>query len=139
MQAERSELRELIRRYDRALNEGNAEALASLFADDAVMMPPNEPVIAGRAAILKRHAYLFDTVSLRHSLKSDEQVVADTWAFDRGRYNMSVIPFREGQSCKEKGNYVTIFKRQTDGTWKISTDIWNCSQETPLPKPTGKE
>ena len=134
-----SELRELIRRYDRALNEGNAEAIAGLFADDAVMMPPNEPVITGRAAILTRHASLFDTVSLRHSLQSDERVVADPWAFDRGTYDMAVIPFREGQSWQEKGNYVTIFKKQADGTWKIQSDIWNCSQKTLSPNATGKE
>ena len=92
MEPESTKLKMLILKYDRALNDGNAQVIADLFAEKAVMMPPDEPVIEGKGAILLRHQSLFERASLRHSLKSDELVIANHWAFDRGTYEMVVLP-----------------------------------------------
>jgi len=31
----------------------------------------------------------------------------------------------KGKPAKENGKYVEIFKKQTDGSWKVIVDIWN--------------
>ena len=45
-------MREVVTRYEAASNDGNAEALAALYADDALVMPPDGGSISGHTAIL---------------------------------------------------------------------------------------
>ena len=40
-----------VQRYVEASNQGDADALASLYADDAVLLPPDHEPVRGRAAI----------------------------------------------------------------------------------------
>src|SRR5215207_5806665 len=40
-----------VQRYVDASNQGDADALASLYADDAVLLPPDHEPVRGRAAI----------------------------------------------------------------------------------------
>jgi len=47
------EIRDLYRRYLEARREGDAEALASMYAEDGILIPPERPPIKGRAEICK--------------------------------------------------------------------------------------
>jgi ketosteroid isomerase-like protein len=40
-----------------------------------------------------------------------------------GRYNLPATPKEEADS----GKYVMCLKRQRDGAWKLTADIWNSS------------
>jgi ketosteroid isomerase-like protein len=56
------------------------------------------------------------------TIKSEETQVADDWGFDRGTYTYLITPKKEGESGFVDGKYLTIYKRQADGSWKISHD-----------------
>ena len=49
--ADARELTELLAGYDRARNSGDVEAVITAWADDAVMMAPEQSPIVGKAAI----------------------------------------------------------------------------------------
>lgn len=125
MKTETSEIKNLVEAYDRALNEGDAQAIADLFAENALMLPPNEAVIAGKEAICLRHKNLFDQVKLQHALNSDNLIISDTLAVVEGIYEMTVISRQFAEKSTERGKYVTIFQKQPGGYWKIRFDIWN--------------
>jgi ketosteroid isomerase-like protein len=43
-----------------------------------------------------------------------------------GKYDMTIQP--EGQEeIKDNGKYLVIWKKATDGAWKLHVDIWNTS------------
>lgn len=58
-QAPASPLLELTQQYLAAAKAGDAAKVASFYAEDAVVMPPNAPPIEGRRAIQLDHERLF--------------------------------------------------------------------------------
>jgi hypothetical protein len=38
----------------------------------------------------------------------------------------------------DKGNYVTVYRKQPDGTWKLVVDIGNTALPAPPPKKQGQ-
>jgi ketosteroid isomerase-like protein len=51
-------------------------------------------------------------------------------AYQRGTYQMTML-LPGGVTASDSGKYVEIRRRQADGTWLITRDIWN--SDIPLP------
>ncbi|HEY7482654.1 MAG TPA: SgcJ/EcaC family oxidoreductase [Gemmatimonadales bacterium] len=107
-------------RYVAASNEGDAEALTELYADDAVLLPPDHEPIRGREAIGEFWRQGTDTGLEVSTLRLE---VDGTVAYLIGRYH---LPPTEGEEA-DSGQYVLCLKRQSDGSWKLTADIWNGS------------
>ena len=92
------------------------------YAPDAVVMPPNGPVVTGGAAIT---AFLesFPPISnFQFSLVHVEGTPDMAWV--QGTYGMTTTP--EGSTpVNDTGKYIEIWKKQADGTWKVVRDIFN--------------
>jgi uncharacterized protein (TIGR02246 family) len=109
-----------VHRYVAASNQGDARALADLYAEDAMLLPPDHEPVRGREAI---GAYW--------SQGTDEGLEVTTLAVEVngdlgylvGRYN---LPATEEEPA-DSGKYVMCLKRQRDGAWKLTADIWNQS------------
>ena len=67
----------------------------------------------------------------RFSLSVDEVQATGDWAFERGRYEITLAPKAGDAPMDDTGKYITIYQRQSNGSWKIARDIWNSDQ--PLP------
>lgn len=52
-----------------------------------------------------------------------ETVVMGDWAFSRGTYTADLTS--GGNAVHVDGKFMTIFRRQDDGSWKIYRDIFN--------------
>ena len=114
-----------------ALNAGDADGWAACFADDGVQMPPNFGTNAGRAAIEGWSKGFLTMFSCQFKLAVDEVQVTGHWAFERGRYDITIRPKSGGGSMDDNGKYITIYQKQPEGGWKIARDIWN--SDRPLP------
>ena len=109
-----------VRRYVAASNQGDAKALAALYADDAMLLPPDHEPIQGREAI-----------GDFWSQGTDEGLEVKTLAIEVnsdlgylvGRYNLPATD----EEPADSGKYVMCLKRQRDGSWKLTADIWNRS------------
>ncbi len=105
-------------------NAHELDKLVECYAPDAVYMPPHHAAVHGKQAI---HEYLqgplkhgvtgltYDVTYIRHS---------GDLAYDVGRYTMTV-PHKGGGTRQDKGKYLTVWKRQPDGGWKIVADTWS--------------
>ena len=119
-----------------AFNAKDAAKIAAFYADDAVVMPPNQPLIKGRRSIeaYYQRGFAQDFTNLR--LTPMELAVAGARAFEVGT---SSLLLRSGSSgtvpgsgpVSEHGKYVVVYK-QVSGDWKIAYDIFN-SDESPSP------
>ena len=115
--------------FNSAYSAGNATAIGSLLAEDAVWMPPGEPAVVGRSLIQARYALQFSATHSSFTLQRGEILVLANLAWLRGPYQRIDTPATGGPSTTMTGKYVMIFRRDR-GDWKIINDCWN-SDETP--------
>lgn len=114
-----------------ALNAGDAEAWVAQFADDGVQMPPNAPANVGRTMIGSWSRAFLAQFRLQFALTVDEVRVLGEWAFERGRYTISLHPKAGGPPMQDIGKYITVYQRKPGDTWRMARDIWNSSNPPP--------
>jgi uncharacterized protein (TIGR02246 family) len=118
--ASRGAIEATVDRYVAASNEGNATALTELYAEDAVLLPPDHEPVHGREAIGEFWRQGTDTGLEVSTLRLE---VEGDVAYLVGQYRLPPTEQEEADS----GQYVLCLKRQKDGTWKLTADIWNGS------------
>lgn len=116
---------EIWTRYSSAYNSGDIDSWIALWADNGVQMPPGFPPVLGKEEIRKRNQAVLDRFTFDLRITNEEIGVADDWAFARGTYKATLTPKHGGERTHVDGKYLTIFKRQSDGSWKIYRDIFN--------------
>jgi uncharacterized protein (TIGR02246 family) len=112
-------------RFADAAKRGDTAVVGAIYADDVVVMMPNEPAQRGRDAALKSFASAFTRAQLKEfNIKTDDVQVGGDLAVETGTYEMT-MQAAPGREVKDKGKYVVVWKRQGDGSWKIVRDIFN--------------
>jgi uncharacterized protein (TIGR02246 family) len=119
-------LRAAVEAYFDAANAGDAARWASLYTEDAVMMPPNSPVVEGRAAIESWLAMLPVKITDAEG-KVLEVEGAGNVAYVRGTYSMSLQIPGVPQSVPQQGKLLQIYARQPAGSWLLARDMWNAN------------
>lgn len=115
--------------WDRASEAKSAEGWLSFYTDDAIMMPPGEPVCtdkASREASIK-NMFAIPGVSLRFQSTKVEVSRMGDLGYAAGVYQFSSKDAK-GNVINETGKYCETWKKQTDGSWKCIVDIWNADQ-----------
>lgn len=116
-----------------AMMGGDMQKTLAYYDDNAMEMAPNMAVVKGKDAIksfmeqmsksgMKMTAVDFTTVDLQAS---------GTIAYEIGTYDMSMSAGKMGE-MSDKGKYVSVWKEQADGTWKIVAEIWNTDKPMPV-------
>ena len=118
--ASRKAIEAAIQRYVEASNKGDAATLASLYAEDAVLLPPDHEPIRGRVAIGN---YWRQGTDEGLEVTNLDIEVDGNLGYLVGRYNLPATD----EEPADSGKYVMCLKRQRDGTWKVTADIWNQS------------
>lgn len=122
--ADATALRAALEAYVDAANAGDAARWASLYTQDAVMMPPNSPVVEGRAAIESWLAML--PVKIMDAEGTALEVEgAGSLAYVRGTYSMSLQVPGLPEPVPQRGKLLQIYARQPAGSWMLARDIWN--------------
>jgi uncharacterized protein (TIGR02246 family) len=109
-------------------NKGDAAAVIQFYADDAVLLPPNGPRVAGKGAIRARYEEGFRHFRFAISSSSEETHVFGDWAFDRGTTAGKTIPKTDESSRQIHDKYVMILHREPGGAWKIARLMWNAAE-----------
>jgi uncharacterized protein (TIGR02246 family) len=132
--ADAEAIRNLNAEYDKAASSQDlAWFSANFYTDDAVALPPNDPMVSGKEAIAADDKETYDQYSSTQLSGPVEEVLSSgNLAVARGAYAWSGMPKASGLSAvNEKGKWVGIFRRQGDGKWKCSQLIWNSDQPAP--------
>jgi len=115
-----------------AMKANDAEALGRLVTEDAVLMPPNQPPIVGRAAVIDWFAGVVkEARTTGIGILEREVIVAGDWGIERGSFAWTVAPTAGGSPIEDRGNFLAIHQRQIDGTWKVTRNIWNSTIPAP--------
>ena len=124
------ELLEADRAYAAAVDTGGSRAWASWFAEDGGMVQPGVGLVEGRAEIRAFMATL-DGPGLSLSWAPDhaDMAASGDLGWTTGTYvARNVAP--DGTASEDRGRYVSIWRKDEDGRWKVIMDLGN---------PTGAE
>jgi uncharacterized protein (TIGR02246 family) len=111
--------------FDAAIS-GDASRWASLYANDAVIMPPNSAAVEGRGAIETWLKALPVVITDADGEALEVDGTGDL-AYVRGTYAMSMEVPSVAQPVRQEGKLLQIYARQQDGTWLLARDIWNAN------------
>lgn len=111
--------------YEATLEANDVDAWLSLWTDDGIQMPPNEPLVIGKDRIRLRNAAALKTFSIEMDITNQEVEIMRDFAFSRGVYTATLTPYDGGNAIPVDGKFMTILKRGQDGSWKIHRDIFN--------------
>jgi ketosteroid isomerase-like protein len=114
---------------------GQADSIADVFAQNVWQMPPNSPPLVGRDSLLSFWRNAVATGKWQFDLKTDDVITADSLAIERGHFTLKVVagPKAQYPSFEDHGNYVVVWRRESDGKWRA---VWDAPVSTvPMPMP----
>ena len=128
--ADDSAIRAINKTWFDSHNAGDAATIASLYAEDAVVMAPGSPMARGSSAI--KALFETDINAMTKAGLTEKQGTGDfSVSGDIGwESNTYSVTDKAGKTV-ETGKYLTVFARK-DGKWSIVRDIWNA--DAPPPK-----
>jgi uncharacterized protein (TIGR02246 family) len=123
-------IRSLDARFEQGMSTGDAEALASLYAPDAVVLPPGMPRAEGTDAIRSAWLQMFAAgLPTAVSIDTERVVVSESgdMAYQLGTVSMTIAA-PDGSTITDTGKFLTIHEPTEGGEWKIVVDTWNTDQ-----------
>jgi uncharacterized protein (TIGR02246 family) len=129
--ADADAIRAVAKDYETTTNAGDLERWIQTFTEDAVLLPPDHPMMAGRPAIrdFAKRSY-FDPFKMQLSFSFSDLTVSGDWAFAHGPYTLSLTPKDGGPAVQAKGKFVDVFRRSPNG-WKFARIIFNSDAPPP--------
>ena len=105
----------------------DADRIAAHFTDGGNVMIPNVPMMTGKDAIAKgmKGAFADPKWSLALQPVQVEVSRGGDLGYTRGTYVLIATDPVSKQAVTEKGRFITIFRKQADGSWKAIQDINN--------------
>jgi uncharacterized protein (TIGR02246 family) len=121
--------------FEKAVNAGDAGAVAALMTDKTVWADANVPVEVGTEAIRSQWQAFFGQFKLEFSGPVEDVRITGDLAVARGTWTMKATPKAQGESgFSDSGSWIVVFARQNDGSWKWDWLAANSNQ--PLPGST---
>jgi uncharacterized protein (TIGR02246 family) len=121
--ADRKGIQDVTDRWLKAMVNNDSTAVAAEYTEDAMLLPPNEPVVKGRAAIRHYLGQFPKITSFKAPLV--EMDGHGDLAYVRGTYEVTLMPPGAKTPAKEAGKFIEIRQKQPDGSWLIQRDAWN--------------
>jgi len=132
----RERLMQADRDFDRDTAQTGAQGWVSYFAEDGMMFGNDGSVTQGTEAIREamEPAFANPDFSLRWEPVDADVSGADDLGYTHGTYTLT-RKNAEGQRVSLYGRYVTIWKKQADGSWKVVLDIGTAPKPAAPPVP----
>ena len=112
------------RSFSAAYVQGDPEAMAGAYTEDAVIFPDRRAAISGRQAIQQYWTLPANRTITQHELIPEKVVVKGDMAYDHGRFRVSGTT--DGVAWGPSwGKYVVMWRKGADGNWRMQLDIWN--------------
>lgn len=120
-------IKQLIKKYETALNQNDLDTILALYGSEPVFMPQHAPALVGRDAVRAGYRQVFDTLKLNIAFEISEIEEVGDWAWARtssaGRTRVLVA----GVEITEGNNELFIFRRE-GGEWRIHRYLFATNQ-----------
>src|SRR5438477_11784507 len=119
-------LRDADAEWSKAAASKDVDKTVSYYADDTIVMPPNDAMANTKAAIRKIWNDLLTSPGATISWKATKVEVSKSGdiGFVAGTYELTMND-ASGKPMNDRGKYREVWEKQTDGNWKCRADMWN--------------
>ncbi|MDP1913337.1 nuclear transport factor 2 family protein [Brevundimonas sp.] len=117
--------------YVAAINSNDTETLMALLTDDVVYQAPNMPEVVGKPAAREWVAGYFGAYRTQWEKTSLDFIVSGDWAFERYAYRSTDTDKATGAVTTDVGKGLNVYRRGTDGVWRIARDSWSSNGPPP--------
>jgi uncharacterized protein (TIGR02246 family) len=121
--ADRSAIRTRIAAFDKVMVAADVPAIVSAYTDDAVLFPPNAPMVRGRAAIQKFFEGFPKITRFEQNVVEIEG--RGDLAYPWGTFETTMLPPGAKGPAQDKGKVLSVWRKQGDGSWLASRVSWN--------------
>ena len=127
IEADKAAIKETLGQYVHGANTDDLDLFISVWTDDAIRMESGYPAIVGKEDIRAHFKMIgFDQFNINIDFYGELEVeVSGDLAFSHTNYILSLTPKEGGSTTHFDGKVVDIYKRQSDGSWKIYIDSPN--------------
>ncbi len=123
-------IRNTLASWVRSVRASDWAAAAALLTEDAVWMPPHEPLLVSRAAVQKSLAALHLVTDFTATpLEIDGR---DGLGYSRISHSITFAAEGAPEPITDTGKVLVIWRKQPDGSWLMAIAIWN--SDLPLPE-----
>lgn len=107
-----------------ACNTKHLDDLLELYIADAIVLRSNYPPVRGAPAIREFFFGALDAGLGEVEVDPIRVEVAGDMAYEAGRCK-ALVPSAAGKRREERGKYLWVFARQSNGEWKLASDCWS--------------
>jgi len=107
-----------------ACNTKHLDDLLDLYVADALVLRSNYPPIRGAAAVREFFFGALDAGLGEVEVEPLRVEVVGDLAYEAGRCK-ALIPGATGKRREERGKYLWVCARQSNGEWKLAADCWS--------------
>jgi uncharacterized protein (TIGR02246 family) len=115
------QIRAVIKAWGEASEAGDLTALMPLMADDVVFLTPGNAPMRLRQ-FTEVFSAMISIVDLTCRSNVQEITISGELALCWNLLEISFTPIEGGETRKHAGNVLTVFRRGTDGQWRIWRD-----------------
>ncbi len=129
-------IKDLEAQYAFAIDLGDLEAILAIYSDDGVHMVPNQPAVIGKSAIRTLWEERFEQNDYQTTTQVEGVKVAGDLAVSRMTMSGKVTPKDESEANAIDLKGITIYEKQTDGSWKRVWSTYNSNTPPASAAPT---
>ena len=119
-----NEINNLLRTYQRALNEANLDLVRNVFASDAMVIGQPFPTATGIEGIINLYSNFLSKLDFNVQFELLETELRDDLGFIRTRSSGTIVPKGQKPTGSE-GNREIFIVKKIQGAWKFYRYIFN--------------
>ena len=129
-------LRDLDAKWAKAAATKDVEQTIAYYSDDAIVLPPNAASAATKEAIRNGWKEMFASPGFVITWQPTRVQVGKSgeMAWLSGTYELTMND-ASGKPNSDRGKYLEVWEKQTDGNWKCAADMWNSDLAASAPAP----
>ena len=118
---DKATIEQLNEKFAAAFNKGDAAAVAAMYTEDAVVLPPGADMVRGRENIRAFWAKTAEQIQDIKLTTVDVKPLGPDAAREIGTFSLKT---KGPQPQEVSGKYVVVWQK-AGNDWKLATDIWN--------------
>jgi ketosteroid isomerase-like protein len=119
--ADEQAVRDADAEWSKVAEAKDLDKTVSFYADDAVVLPPNAPMVTSKTGIRDLWKGFLDSLTdISWKTTRVEMAKSGDVGYLIGTYTMTM---KDG--IKDTGKYCEVWKKQTDGKWKVVADMFS--------------
>jgi len=133
-------LHDLDAEWAKAAAAKDVERTIAFYSDDAIVLPPNATSATSKESIRNAWKDMLASPGLVITWEPKKVKLGKSgeMAWVSGTYELTMND-ASGKPTNDRGKYLEVWERQSDGNWKCAADMWNSDLTASASTPAGNQ